>query len=232
MCHGKHGNHLVTGRNMTLGVVYVGAEVAVSEHYALRVSGAAGSVVDGGKVVPVVCGEYNILRAEAGRIFLLEQGVQVVYGFLDFWVTAEKHFPVVDVEDHLDGGHLLRVHLGPAGGVGEKGYAVTVIDKTHHAFRGEIGKNGDNDGLVSIYCEVCEAPLGTVVGAEGYLVSLLEAGFFKNDVETGNSRSHLSIGERITADGIEGRLVPELAGSVLKALKVMRIISHILGLRF
>ena len=171
MGHGEHRDHLVSGRDVTLGVIHVCAEVAVSEHYALRVSGTSGSVVDGGKVVPVVRREHNVIGAESLGIFFESLGiffgkklVQVVNCFLNLRVTAEEDLPVVYVENYLEGGHLLRVHLCPAGGVGEKGDTVTMVDKAHYTFRGEIGQNGDDNGFICVDGKVGETPLCTVVG--------------------------------------------------------------------
>ena len=226
MGHREHGHHLVTGGNVALAVVHNGAEVPVGEHDTLRVARGTGGVVDRGKVVPVVGREVDVVRAEAFRILLGEEFVPMRDGVGDLLVAAQEHVPGIHVEDHLQGGHLLRVHLRPLVLVREQGDAVRVVHQAHHALGRKVREDGDDYGLICIDGHVGEAPAGAVAGVEGDLVTFLEAGFFENDVETRDRRSHLRIGQAFAADRVEGRFVPVLPGGVLKPLQVVRIIRH------
>ncbi len=150
----------------------------------------------------------------------------MIYGVLNLGIAAEQDIPVIHIKGHLESRHLFRVHLGPTGCVGEQGDAVGMIDQAHHTLGGEIGKNGDDNGFIGVHGQIGKPPFGAVIGAEGNFISLLEAGFLKHDVETGDVRGHLGIGEGIAADGIEGGLVPVFARSLLQALQIVRIILY------
>ena len=141
-------------------------------------------------------------------------------------VTAQEDIPVVHVEDHLEGGHLLGIHLLPARGVGEEGDGVGVVHQAHHALGREVREDRDDDGLVCVDGQVGESPAGAVVGAEGDLVPFLEAGFFEDDVETGDGGGHLGVGQAVPANGVEGGLVPVLPGRCLKSFQIVRISAH------
>ena len=226
MGHRKHRHHLVAGGNVALAVVHVGAEVPVGEHDALRVAGGTGGIVDRGEVIPVVGREDDVVRSEAFRVLRCEELVPMGHGVGDLLVAAQEHVPVVHVEDDLQVGHLLGIHVLPAAGVREEGHAVGMVHQAHHALGLEIRQDGDDDSLVCIDGQIGEAPAGAVVGVEGDLVTFLETGFFENDVETGDGGRHLRIGQTFTADGVERGFVPILAGGGLQSFQIVRIGTH------
>ena len=168
----------------------------------------------------------DVIRAETLRILLSEKLVPMRDCVGDLFVAAQEDVPGVHVEYHPQGRHLLRVHLRPLVLVREQGDAVRMVHQAHHALGRKVREDRDDDGFICIDGQVGEAPTGAVPGVEGDLVAFLEAGFFEDDVETRDRRSHLRIGQAFAADGIQGGLVPVLPGRVLKPLQVVRILRH------
>ena len=101
-----------------------------------------------------------------------------------------------------------------------------MVDKECGIVRGEVCKQGHYHGFIGIHSHVAHAPAGAVAGPEGDLVAFLEAELFEYEVEFFNLCGHLAVGEGIAAYGVEGGLVPELAGCVLQSFQVMGEIRH------
>ena len=213
--HRKHGDHLVAGRYIALAVVDVGREIPVREHDALRVARGAGSVVDGGEIVPVIGRIDDVVGTEAVGVFLGEVFIQMIVGRLDLVVFAEQELPGIDGEDGADIGHLGDVHLLESVAVGKQGDAVAVVHKPHYALDGEVRENGDDHGLIGIDRQIGEAPAGAVAGAEGYLFAFADTGLLEDDVEPFDRSRHLGIGEGLPANGIQRGLIPIFPGRIL-----------------
>ena len=101
-----------------------------------------------------------------------------------------------------------------------------MVRQIGRAFRREIGQDRDDDGLIGVDGQVSHAPARTVTGTEGDLFTFLNTGFTEKDVEAEDIAGHVGIGERLTADVVQGRLVPELPCGSLKPLKIMWIGFH------
>ena len=221
--HRQHRDHPLAGGNVALVEIDVCAEVAVGEHYALRVSAGAGGVVDGGEVVPVVGGELDVGGTVAARPFFREQFFHRVVGRGDFLALRVEELPAVDIDDELQRGHLVDVHLGEFVLVGEEGDALRMVDQEGGAFWGEVGQQGHDDGFVGIDGEVGHAPARAVAGPQRNLLTFLQADVFESEMQFLDLSGHLAIGERFSAEAVECGFVPELFGSVLQPFQVMRI---------
>ena len=231
MGHREHRDHLAR-RDVALAEVDVGAEVPVGQHDALRVAGGAGSVVDRGQVVPVVGREDHIVRAVAGRPLGRERGVDPGVGLRDLVGSGVEQLPGVDVDDELDSRHLVDVQLLELILVGEEGDALGVIHQEGGPVGGEVGQQRHDHGFVGVHGEVGHTPGGAVAGPEGDLLTLLDAEFLEEKMEFLNLGGHLAISEGLTADAVEGGLVPVLARCILQTLQIVRIISHVVVLLF
>ena len=191
--HREHGDHpvLVRGRTMNLAELDRGAEIPVGQHHALRVAGRAGRVVDDRQIVHVVSRVDDILRAEAVRVLLGEEIVDVVPERLDLRLAAIEYLQVVHIHNNLDLRHLSDVKLSPFVCVGQQCHAVRMVHEALHAFRSEIRQYRHDDGLVGVHSQIGHAPAGAVAGPKGDVLPLLKTGLVEEDVELLDQSGHL-----------------------------------------
>ena len=147
-------------------------------------------------------------------------------------IVAEQQFEFVYVKHGTYIGHLGAVHLCPSAGIGKENYALRVVDQSHYAVRLEISQDGHNYRTICVYCKIGESPAGSVLCAQGYMVTFLYACIFKYDMKTCYGTRHLGICECLTTDVVQCGFVPVLACRGLKPFEIMWIFLHIVSLLY
>ena len=82
----------------------------------------------------------------------------------------------------------------------------------------ELVQDGDGNGAVGDGGEEAHAPVGLVAGADGHLVSFVQAALLKSDVQFGNTAGNISVGERGALEVGNGGAVPVLYQTFLQNL--------------
>ena len=141
-------------------------------------------------------------------------------------IVAEQQFEFVYVKHGTYIGHLGAVHLCPTAGIGKENYALRVVDQSHYAVGLEIGQDGHYYRTVRVYCQIGKSPAGTILCAQGYMVTFLYACVFKYYVKTRYGTCHLGICECLASDVVQCRFIPILSCSGLKPFQIMWIFLH------
>ncbi len=168
----------------------------------------------------------HVVRAVAIGIFGRKESVHLVVHGLYSIVRRPERLPGIHVDDQLEKRHLRDVELLPFGLVGEQGDALGMVDQVVDAVRREVGQDRNDHGLIGVDGQVGHAPAGTVLRADSDLVAFLEAELLEDEMELLDLRGHLGVVERLAADVVEGRLVPEFPGCILQSLQVVRVLIH------
>ena len=178
------------------GETYVAREVVHREHHSLRIARGARRVVEQDDLVVGDLGVLDVVYAEPARIFrtvvfqdiALELGERLAVAFVDGVEIGER-------KHGLDLAYLVFFDDVPEVVAQKEQLAFRVVDDVDDVGRGEILQYRDDYGAVGDRGDVGDAPPGIVAPDQRYLVALLYAGLFEQEVQLGDLLGHLVIRE-------------------------------------
>ena len=167
----------------------------------------------------------QMLRAETVRITLAELFVQVLTYVGEFLGSGIQELEVVDLHHHGQIRHLFGQKAFPDNLVHKEDAGLGVVHQIVDIAGLELVQDGNGHGAVSDGGQETHAPVGLVAGADGHLVSFLEAALLKGDVQLGNPQGNLTVCQGHALVVGNSRAVPIFHQAFLKNL-VYRLKFH------
>ena len=183
--HGQHAYQFVAGfqRQYLEGELGVGPQAAVGQHYAFRVAGRTGSIVDDGQLFGLVFVVIDVFLAEVLGEFLAEHLVEVLAGVSNPFVARYQQGEVGHHEDAFQQRHGAFIEVFPYLVAYEKELGFGVVHDVVHIVGLELVKNGHNDCAIRQRGEESHSPVRTVTAADSDFIAFLDAARFKNDMQ-------------------------------------------------
>ena len=192
----EHGDNFAAGFDMRLGQVGEGdvrGQGPVGNHDAFGETGGPGGVVDQGQLVGGILIIIQVFGTEVVGIFLAEALVEVLADLPEGVVLGVEELERVDLDNHVQTGHLLGAEAFPDDLVHEEDLGVRVVHQVVDIAGFELVEERNGNGAIGEGCQKTHAPVGLVAGADGHFVSFFQTALFKGDVQFGHTARHIFI---------------------------------------
>ena len=185
MSHRQHAYQFVAGfqRQYFESESGVGPQAAIGEHYAFRVTGSTGSIVNDRQLFGLVFVIVDVFLTEVLGKFLAEYLVEVIAGVGNPFVARYQQGEVRHHEDTFEQRHGAFVEIFPHLVADKKKLGLGVVDDVMHIVRLEFVKNGHDDRTIRQGSEESDSPMRTVTSADGDFIAFSDAARFKDDMQ-------------------------------------------------